>query len=182
MKTYILKNSSILAALVVVFTPHASLAEAPSIQTVGPIVHLKDNLNEEAKLGWCVDTEGRGLSDQLHAHSCKPNGDDVLFAFSADTGMIASATFDSLCMAYNAPEDAVNPFGLIDCDASDPNQVFAYDTDSMQIHLASAPAQCLTVAATIDDAGPYQSRDLILAACDELEADFKEWVIKDYSK
>ncbi len=182
MTTYILTHSSILAALFGVISPHASLAEAPRIQTVGPIVHLKDNLNEDAKLGWCIDTEGRGLSDQLQAHSCKPNGDDVLFAFSADTGTIASATFDNLCMAYNAPEDAVNPFGLIACDAADPNQVFAYDTDSMQIHLASAPTQCLTVAETIDDAGPYQSRDLILAACDGLEASFKEWVIKDYSK
>ena len=81
--------------------PQALFADAPIIQTVGPIIHLADNLDEEAKLGWCIDTEGRELTDQLQAHSCKPNGDDVLFSFSPDTGMIESATYDGVCMAYN---------------------------------------------------------------------------------
>ena len=82
-------------------------------------------------------------------------------------------------MAYNAPENAINPFGLITCNAEDPAQIFAYDTDNMQIHLASDDTQCLTVAEAIDEAGPFQSRDLILAACDALDPSFKQWVIKD---
>lgn len=160
----------------------ASFADAPAIQTVGPIIHLADNLDEEAKLGWCIDTDGRELTDLAQAHSCKPNGDDVLFSLAPDTGMIESATYEGICLAYNDPENAVNPFGLIACDDADPTQRFAYDTVSMEIHLASDSTQCVTVNATIDDAGPYQSRDLILAACEGLDPSFKQWIIKDYSK
>jgi hypothetical protein len=168
------------AALIVLgqSIPFSAHAEAPSLQTDGHVIHLADNLNEEASLGWCIDTEGRGLSDQLHAHSCKPEGDDVLFTYAAETGMIASATYDGLCMAYNDPENADNPFGLVSCDEGDPAQQFVYDDASMEMRLASDPAQCVTVAEIIDDAGPYQSRDLILAPCGALEASFKQWVIR----
>lgn len=163
-------------------TAQASFAQAPVIQTVGPIIHLADNLDEEAKLGWCIDTDGRELTDLAQAHSCKPNGDDVLFSLAPDTGMIESATYEGICLAYNDPENAVNPFGLIACDEGDPSQRFAYDAASMEIRLASDPTQCITVSPTIEEAGPYQSRDLIPAACDGLDPSFKQWVIKDYSK
>ncbi|MBT51903.1 MAG: hypothetical protein CMF72_00500 [Mameliella sp.] len=159
--------------------PQTLLAEAPSIQTVGPIIHLADNLGEEASLGWCIDTEGRGESDRLHTHSCKPTGDDVLFSFAPETGMIKSATYADKCMAYNAPDDAENPFGLIACDAADETQLFTYDETTLEIRLAADAAQCVTVAPTIDDAGPFQSRDLLVAACAELEPAFKQWVIRD---
>ena len=172
-------SAYLIATSVCLIIPQTSFADAPNIQTVGPIIHLADNLNEEANLGWCIDTDGRELTDLLHAHSCKPSGDDVLFSFSSGSGMIESATYEGLCMAYNAPENAINPFGLITCNAEDPAQIFAYDTDNMQIHLASDDTQCLTVAEAIDEAGPFQSRDLILAACDALDPSFKQWVIKD---
>ena len=159
--------------------PQVSFAEAPTIQTVGPVIHLADNLGEEAMLGWCIDTEGRGLGDQLHAHSCKPTGEDVLFSYAADTGMIESATYDGMCMAYNAPESTENPFGLVTCEETDPTQHFSYDAASMEMRLADDETQCVTVAPTIDDAGPYQSRDLILAACENLDPGFKQWVVRD---
>ncbi|MGP6089916.1 hypothetical protein [Antarctobacter jejuensis] len=159
--------------------PQLSLAEAPGIKTAGPVIHLAENLDEEAMLGWCIDTEGRGLSDQLHAHSCKPTGDDVLFTYAAESGRIQSATYDGMCMVYTAPDNVENPFGLVACDEQDPKQAFAYDATSMEMRLAADPAQCVTVSATIDDAGPFQSRDLILAACDELDPSFKQWVVKD---
>ncbi len=171
--------STALAALFGLIVPQASLAEAPTIQTVGPIIHLADNLNEEAMLGWCIDTVGRGLSDQLHSHSCKPTGDDVLFSYSAETGTIASVTYDGLCMAYSAPENTDIPFGLIACDEADPAQHFSFDAASAEIRLADDADQCVTVAQTIDDAGPFQSRHLTLAACDELAPAFKQWVIRD---
>lgn len=81
-------------------------------------------------------------------------------------------------MAYNDPENAVNPFGLIPCDETDTIQHFVYDDTTMEIQFASDTAQCVTVAETIDDAGPYQSRDLILAPCDALDVNFKQWVIQ----
>ncbi|MEP1573427.1 RICIN domain-containing protein [Roseibium album] len=168
-----------IAALFSLTVPQASLADAPEIKTVGPVIYLADNLEEEAMLGWCIDTDGRELTDQLHAHSCKPAGDDVLFSYSPDSGMIASATYENKCMAHNAPENAVNPFGLIDCDNTASNQKFTYDEASMELRLGTDATQCLTVSPIIDDAGPFQSRDLILASCDELAPSFKQWVIRD---
>ncbi|MEO9902486.1 MULTISPECIES: ricin-type beta-trefoil lectin domain protein [Alphaproteobacteria] len=171
--------SAAFAAAFAMIIPQVSFAEAPDIQTKGAVIHLADNLGEEAKLGWCIDTKGRGLGNQLHAHSCKPNGDDVLFSFSPETGAIESVTYKGKCMAHSDPENAKVPFGLIACDIADPRQKFSYDTVSMEMHLAADTSQCVTVAATIDDAGPYQSRDLILAACKGLDPSFKQWVIQN---
>ncbi|CUK02601.1 hypothetical protein PH7735_02623 [Shimia thalassica] len=177
-----INRTSILTAAITasigLISPQSVIAQSPNIQTKGPIIHLADNLGEEAMLGWCIDTKGRELSDQLHAHSCKPQGDDVLFSFTPETGMIESATYEGLCMSYDDPENAVFPFGLITCDDADAGQHFAFDAASMQLHLAADAAQCVTVSATISDAGPFQSRDLILAACDDLDPSFKQWVIQ----
>lgn len=159
--------------------PQNALAQAPNIQTKGAIIHLADNLNEEAMLGWCIDTQGRGLGELLHAHSCKPNGDDVLFSYEETSSWIESVTYEGRCMAYNAPDNAATPFGLVTCDETDPVQKFAYDAASMELHLASQPSQCVTVAATIDNAGPYQSRHLLAAPCADLTSEFKQWVVKE---
>lgn len=172
-------RTALVAAIASLILPHSSLAESPIIQTEGPIIHLADNLDEAAMLGWCIDTEGRGLSEKLHAHSCKPTGGDVLFTYAPDKGRIESATYAGMCMAYNAPDSAENPFGLIACDDTDPNQRFVHDAESGQIRLGADETQCVTVSATIDDAGPFQSRDLLLAACKELDPSFTTWVIRD---
>ncbi|MGH1371666.1 hypothetical protein [Planktotalea sp.] len=173
-----MKTTTLLCATLCLTLPMASFAEVPKIQTTGPIIHLADNLDEAEMLGWCIDTEGRELSDTLHAHSCKPVGDDVLFTYDADSGAIGSATYFGLCMSYNAPQNTKNPFGLIVCDQADETQRFVYDDASMEIRLGMDTSQCVTVSPTIDNAGPYQSRDLILAACDSLETRFKQWVIQ----
>lgn len=171
-------KTALAAAFASLILPHAALAESPVIQTEGPIIHLADNLGEEAKLGWCIDTEGRGHSDQLHAHSCKPMGDDVLFSYDAEQERIESATYAGQCMAYNAPDSAENPFGLIACDDTDANQRFLFDSETGQIRLGSDATRCVTVSATIDDAGPFQSKDLLLGACEDLEPSFTTWVIR----
>ena len=169
---------TMIAATLALGASQPAFGEAPTIQTQGAIIHLADNLQEEANLGWCIDTDGRDLTDLLHAHSCKPSGGDVLFSYAADTGTISSATYENKCMAHNAPDNDVNPFGLIDCDISASDQKFAYDEETMEIHLGSDLSQCLTVSPVIDNAGPYQSRDLIIASCDSLEPSFKQWVIQ----
>ena len=63
--------------------------------------------DEADDLGWCIDTIGRGMSDRLHAHSCKPRGGDVQFRLSETTGQIASVAFEGKCMANLHPEDPV---------------------------------------------------------------------------
>lgn len=97
------KLATLVAVPMCLNLPQFSYAETPTLQTKGPVIHLFDYLNEEASLGWCIDTVGRGKSDKLHAHSCKPEGDDVLFSFSPESGLIQSATYEGVCMAYNAP-------------------------------------------------------------------------------
>ena len=49
-------------------------AAPPDVKTPTPMIYLADNLDEKDGLEWCIDTVGRGLSDRLHAHSCKPRG------------------------------------------------------------------------------------------------------------
>ena len=61
--------------------------------------------NEKDKLGWCIDTKGRGFTEELHAHSCKPTNkdasfvfdDDVLFRYNDVSGQIRSATYANKC-------------------------------------------------------------------------------------
>jgi len=179
MRTITSPSTFLIAATLGLSIAHPAFADAPNIQTNGPIIHLADNLNEEASLGWCIDTDGRDLTDLLHAHSCKPTGGDVLFTYAAESGMIQSATYADMCMAYNAPDNAENPIGLIACDETDEDQQFDYDEASMEIRLGTDMTQCVAVGATIDEAGPYQSRDLIVTACDELGPDFKQWVVQE---
>lgn len=49
---------------------------------------LSDNLDEPNGYGFCIDTYGRGQSDLLQTHSCKPHeanddggGSDVRFKY-----------------------------------------------------------------------------------------------------
>ncbi|MEM8486847.1 MAG: ricin-type beta-trefoil lectin domain protein [Bacteroidota bacterium] len=168
-----------ITAFLVLTTPFIAFAQAPVIKTEGTLIYLADNLNEEAKLGWCIDTKGRGLSDQLHAHSCKPSGGDVQFSFDSDTGKIESVEYEGLCMTYSNPENEEIPFGLLDCMNDEPTQQFTYDADKMEIRYRADQSQCVAVAEPIREAGPYQSRDLILADCAGLHSSFKQWVIRE---
>jgi hypothetical protein len=167
-----------IAATLLLTSPLASMAEAPVVQTKGALIYLADNLNEEAKLGWCIDTEGKGFSDQLQSHSCKPEGADTQFSYDATSGMIQSVAYEGKCMALSDPENTVNPFGLLDCVKDDTTQQFIYDTGSMEFRISADESMCVTVAETINDAGPYQSRDLIFASCADLEPAFKQWVVR----
>ena len=71
---------------VIAETPVSPAANTPIIQTNPPFIILNDNLDEKDKLGWCFDTKGWGFTEQLHAHSCKPAGDDVLFSYDDVSG------------------------------------------------------------------------------------------------
>ena len=74
------------------------LAASPNLQTPSPVIYLADNLDEERNLGYCLDTRGRGFSERMHAHSCKPRGGDVQFIYQRESSQIRSATFDSKCV------------------------------------------------------------------------------------
>jgi len=121
--------------LVMFLTATDVFSEPPKLQTPAPVIYLADNLDEQEGLGYCIDTVGRGLSDRLHIHSCKPQGGDVQYAFDAVSGHIASPTYDNKCAALmSAPAPGVK-LALLDC-ADMADQAFVYDSESMELHPA----------------------------------------------
>lgn len=161
------------------FVGWAAQAEAmpPELRTPSPVIYLADNLDEEDNLGWCIDTVGRGLSDRLHAHSCKPRGGDVQFKFDAASGRIRSATFDNLCVEILGGAKAGAKLGLLTCGGKAAQQ-FVYEQSGSEFRVKSDASLCLAVGPASRRAGPFMSRDLVLAACAGTETRYKAWVIK----
>jgi len=165
-------------SLLILSLPTTALAQAPDLQTKGPVIYLADNLDENDNLGWCIDTLGRGFSEQLQTHSCKPQGGDVQFGYNPETRQIYSVEFEGKCMDLSAIDNAAVPFGLLDCDASSQSQQFDYDADAMQFSLAKDQKLCVTAGAESRSAGPFMSRDLRVAACAAVNPLLSKWVIQ----
>ena len=176
-----LKQATIAGAMIVCLGPFAARAEAPLLQSGTPVVYLADNLDEKEKLGWCIDTKGRGFAETLHAHSCKPAGraaKDTQFAYEAESGQLRSVAFEEKCMAFSDPENKVRPFGLLDCVPGEASQEFVHDSQSMEIRIGSDTSKCVAVAPESRPAGPFMSRDLIVADCGSVEKKFKQWIVR----
>ncbi len=167
-----------LATAALLVAANAANAAPPDLRTPAPVIHLVDNLDEADDLGWCIDTIGRGLSDRLHAHSCKPRGGDVQFRFAETTGQIVSVAFEGKCMANLHPEDSTEPLGLVDCDASASVQRFIYDPESMTIRPSEDGTRCLSVGADSRSAGPFMARDLRFSECSEARKRFQQWIVR----
>eukprot|EP00903_Cladosiphon_okamuranus_P001265 g1263.t1 len=170
-----------LAALAAAFLLAGTLdthAAPPDLKTPAPVIFLADNLDENQNLGFCIDTVGRGLSDRLHAHSCKPQGGDIQFLFDPSSGQIRSATFDNLCAELLEPASAGGKLGLLSCSGS-PLQVFTYDTGKLEFRPKGVAELCLASPGETRQAGPFVSRDLALAACADTPAAQKQWVIQE---
>ncbi len=167
-----------LALLLLLGLPAAAHAAPPDLKTPAPVIYLADNLDEQDGLGWCIDTRGRGFSDRLHAHSCKPRGGDVQFRYDEAARRIASATFSGKCAALLKPAAAGVTLGLLDCAKDAEGQVFDYDAASMEFRPGADPTLCLAAGAASRSAGPFMSRDLALAPCASAGAKFKQWRIK----
>ncbi len=165
-------------ALTFLTTPHALLADAPQVPTEGTVIYLADNLDEKDNYGWCIDTLGRGFSEQIQAHSCKPQGGDTQFSYDPEAGQIKSVEFDGKCVELVAPGEAV-PFGLFDCDETKAGQQFAYDENSMEFHIAIDTSFCVVVGESSAAAGPFMSRNLMTAACADTDPLFKQWIIRE---
>lgn len=172
--TELLKTLSI---IVTVGLTIPALADSPDLQTPSPVIFLTDNLGEPDRLGWCIDTQGRGFGENLHAHSCKPQGGDVQFAYLADERLIISVAFSGKCMVRHAAGSDFT-FGLVDCDANDPAQRFSIDEALGRIMPADAAELCVTVGEAIRKAGPFSSRDLILADCATTAEERMTWTVR----
>ena len=161
-----------LASLLI--TSSAALAETPNIQAPSPLIHLADNLDEADQLGWCIDTQGRGFGEYLHAHSCKPQGGDVQFSFEEDTGLIRSVAYSDFCMVYDPSQ--TSPLGLVTCDGAHEGQVFQH-TEADEITLASDQSLCLAVGSESASAGPFMSRGLDMQPCKDVPDAQRLWKV-----
>ena len=167
-----------LATLFFVSCQTTHVQNKPTIQTKGEIIYLADNLDEKDKLGWCIDTDGKDFSGTLQAHSCKPEGNDVLFRYDAKTLQIHSVTYPgySAAMIGGSREDMT--ISLIKSNSDSIDQKFIYDKRSGEFRPKSNPNLCLAVAQTSDSAGPYMSRKLTLKPLLGTERKLKQWVIQ----
>ena len=167
-----------IAVLGMLCVPLWAEAAPLSLRTPAPVIYLADNLDEQDRLGWCMDTVGRGFGEHLHAHSCKPRGGDVQFAYDTAARRIVSATFAGKCATLTGPAAAGVSLGLVDCSKDSSGQNFDYDADAMAFRPGGDPTLCLTVGATSRSAGPFMSRDLLLAPCASTEARYRQWRVK----
>ena len=161
-----------------IFTPADQM---PKIKTPAPVIYLSNNLDEKDKLGYCIDTVGRGLSDRLHLHSCKPQGGDVQFSYDMRTGQIRSAIFDNLCAEIASKEvsssDAtMGNLKLVRCQNSI-MQKFTYDEHSAQFRTQGIDNFCLASSGDSRKAGPFMARDLVIGLCTAIPTHLKSWTI-----
>ncbi len=153
-------------------------SNAPNIQSPEPIIYLADNLDEKDKLGYCIDTKNRGFNDSLHAHSCKPNGEDVLFYFDEETQQICSATYPGFCAAMIGGPKIGMTISLVKSDTQSSEQKFIYDKESGEFRPKEDINLCLAAGSESDDARPYMSRTLSLQPIESTDKSLKTWVIK----
>lgn len=149
-----------------------------SLKTPAPVIHLASNLDEKDGLGWCIDTLGRGFATDLQTHSCKPQGGDVQFDFNAETGAIRSVAYPDYCVTLR-PDGVPTDFGLATCAEGDPSQRFSYDAGTGALTPADTPGQCITAGAASRSAGPFMSRELVLAECATTDPELRRWVVKN---
>lgn len=159
--------------------PLSAHAAPPDLQTPEPVIYLVDNLDEKDKLGWCIDTVGRGFSDQLHAHSCKPRGGDVQFYYNPSSQQIVSATYSGKCATLTSSAAPGGSLGLVDCSPLSSKQLFNYNQQTLEFSPKSDDNLCLVVGNKSQSAGPFMSRRLELADCKATDAKYKQWHIPD---
>ena len=153
-------------------------ATSPELKTPEPVIYLADNIDEKDKLGWCIDTLGRGWSEQLQTHSCKPQGGDVQFSYDKETRQIMSVEFPGKCATLHGAAAAGVSFDLLDCIATSVAQLFIYNAETREFMPEGDRDLCIAAGAESRSAGPFMSRNLELAPCAATDASLKQWVVK----
>ncbi len=153
-------------------------AAPPELQTPEPVIYLADNIDEKDELGWCIDTLGRGWSEQLQTHSCKPQGGDVQFSYNKETRQIASVEFPGKCATLHESAAAGVSFDLLDCSSTSTEQLFMYNAETSEFMPEGDQSLCIVAGAESRSAGPFMARDLELAPCASTDAKLKQWVVK----
>ena len=149
------------------------------LKTPAPVIYLENNLDEKDKLGYCIDTVGRGFGKKLHAHSCKPRGGDVQFKYEFEKKKIQSATFEGKCVEVlnNVRDGSI--LGLLNCSSTSSLQKFDYNFNTKEFTTVSDNNFCLAVDVYSRKAGPFMSRNLRIYKCDKIHEKYKKWLIKN---
>lgn len=153
-------------------------SNAPKIKSPEPIIYLADNLDEQDKLGYCIDTKNRGFNDTLHVHSCKPTGEDVLFFYDEETQQISSATYPGFSAAMIGEPKVGMTISLVKSDPESSEQKFIYNKGTGEFSPKDDTKLCLAAGSESDDAGPYMSRTLSLQPIESTDKSLKTWIIK----
>lgn len=174
-----MRNRFVLSALTGILSMVVSgaYAQAPTVPTVGPAIYLQDNLDEADGLGYCIDTVTRFFNEDLHAHSCKPRGEDVLFRYDAGSGEILSATFENKCVSVSTAVKTGDPLSLLDCTGGE-EQRFGYDETTLELRVGLSPDLCIVAGPESRQAGPFMARDLLVGDCERTAPSLKQWLIK----
>ena len=150
---------------------------APVIQTPAPLIHLADNIDEQDELGWCIDTVGRDFNENLHTHSCKPDGGDVQFYYNEETNQICSAEYVDFCVEMTGGPVEGMTLSLVDSEPDSSEQKFIYDDESGEFRPDGDNSLCHAAGATSAIAGIYMSRTLTLELVSDTDISLKKWVI-----
>lgn len=161
-----------------------SLAETPKASTPPPYIALSNNLDEPNGFGFCLDTYGRGLTDILHTHSCKPvkeghtwneQDNDIRYSFNPKSGQISAYAYEKKCMQALIAAD-LSVLALLEC-SDHPRQRFSYDTKLQTFSLKEKPDMCLAVGPKTLPAPPFVRRTLLLVKCETIDASRKRWTL-----
>ncbi|MCV2403141.1 hypothetical protein OFY17_09655 [Marinomonas sp. C2222] len=162
-----------------------ALATAPNVPTEAPYIVLSKNLDEPNGYGFCIDTYGRGQSELMQTHTCKPkrpegtprndSSHDVRFEYKAATQQISSYAFEGQCMQVLRATGKTS-FALLEC-SDHPHQKFVYQESDRTLRLDKDPSQCVVVESNTEKAGPWVKRQLALLECGKVDADLKQWTV-----
>lgn len=157
-------------------------ADAPQVPSDAPFFVLADNLDEPNGYGFCLDTAGRGLSDFMQAHSCKPAAkdaagkptpNDTQFTYDAESMRVESVAYPGVCMQILV-STYTTAFALLDCD-DHPRQKFVFSSEDKTLRMDEDQSMCVGVTSETVEAGPWSRRDLALAPCEDTENALKQW-------
>ncbi|MEM1079057.1 MAG: hypothetical protein AAGI09_11055 [Pseudomonadota bacterium] len=175
-----MRSFPLICALAVIGT--FAFADAPQVPSDAPYIVLAKNLDEPNGYGFCLDTAGRGQTDLMQAHSCKPAAkddagnpvpNDTQFTYDAGSMRVEAVAFPGQCMqVLISPYTAV--FGLLDCD-DHPSQKFVLSPDDGTLRMNEDQTMCVSLGSETLEAGPWSRRDIALTPCDETEDELKQW-------
>lgn len=180
-----MRNRTALFALAALTVPaNIAIADAPQVPTEPPYIALGDNHDEPNNYGFCIDTDGRGQTDLLQSHTCKPaepdaprnaSNHDTRFAYDPDTLQVVSYPFEGYCMQALLA-NVRTEFALLSC-SDHPRQKFLYQAEDQTLRLNEDPTRCVSVADQTQPAGPWVKRALYLTPCAETDPALMQWIV-----